>query len=188
MDKNFALFGKFILVALVLGAIGGGSYYVGMKRSTSSEPSPTPYMKKTSDDSVDTEMMQQETAPQDTPSDIIMVENGSVEGELGYPAGGIPPLKVFAISNTDESVFFYTETGSNQGTFTIKDVSPGTYHVIAYKGDFAGAWTKSVPCGLTVDCTDHSFIDVVVKPGETATGIKVGDWYAPEGTFPEMPH
>ncbi len=51
----------------------------------------------------------------------------------------------------------------------------------------AGGYTNAVPCGLSVDCTDHSLIAITVIAGQTIT-VDPGDWYAPEGAFPPMPN
>lgn len=137
--------------------------------------------------------MQETTSGQllkSTPAPTEAPENGSVSGVLGYPSEFIPPLAVYAISTTDSSRFFYVNTAENQGAFTIENVAPGTYYVVAYRTtgrDDSGAWSRMVPCGLSVNCTDHSLIPVTVVAGETATGVEVRDWYAPEGTFPARP-
>jgi hypothetical protein len=117
------------------------------------------------------------------------VANGSISGVLGYPASGIPPLEVYAISKDDAKKFYFVKTALNQTTFTIKDVAPGVYVVVAYSLDYkiSGGWTKAVPCGLTVACKDNSLIPVTVKAGEETKGVEVKDWYAPPGTFPAPP-
>lgn len=192
MDKNFALFGKVMLVFLILFMVAGGAYYAGQNRTISETTgTPTPSPELDAIESTTTEDMILED-PQDTNSDVdsdtLMIETGSIKGVLGYPSSGIPPLKVYAISTTDSSVFFFTQTTLNQDAFTLEDVAPGTYNIVAYaEGNLAGGWTEMVPCGLSVECTDHSFIPVDVKAGETASGVEVRDWYAPDGTFPAMP-
>ena len=117
------------------------------------------------------------------------VANGSISGALGYPASGIPPLAVYAISKDDAKKFNFVLTTLNQNSYTIKDLTPGVYVVVAYAIDYkvSGGWTKAVPCGLTVSCTDHSLTPVTVKSGENVTGVDIKDWYAPEGTFPPRP-
>jgi hypothetical protein len=44
-----------------------------------------------------------------------------------------------------------------------------------------------VRCGMRVECTDHSLIALTVAPGQSWNDINIGDWYAPEGTFPPRP-
>lgn len=114
---------------------------------------------------------------------------GSIQGTLGYPSSGIPELFVYAFDSTNEKKYFMIETAVNQMTFTMNGIPAGSYYVVAYAKDYAvsGAYTKMVPCGLSVECTDHSMIAVTVLPGETTKGVEVKDWYAPEGTFPKKP-
>ena len=105
--------------------------------------------------------------------------NGRIEGLLHYPSEGIPPLVVYA-RNVTTSETLQVATGENQQTFIIEDVPAGVYHVFAWVADgngLGGAYTQAVPCGLSVDCTDHSLIQVPVAAGQTATGIDIGDWY-----------
>jgi hypothetical protein len=117
---------------------------------------------------------------------------GTITGTLMYPAEGIPPLRIAAFEVTTGEVS-YTDTAANQSTYTF-DLPVGTYHVVAYSiggGGFptglAGGYSQFVPCGLSVDCTDHSLINVTVTAGATASGVDPGDWYAPDGSFPPMP-
>ncbi len=69
----------------------------------------------------------------------------------------------------------------------------GTYHIVAYalKDDgsefLACGYTFMVPCGLSVECTDHSLIDVPVTSGSAAENIDPGLCYADPGAFPPMP-
>jgi hypothetical protein len=122
---------------------------------------------------------------------------GTVTGRLSYPSSFIPPMRVVFFSVPDGKAS-WVDTAMNQGTYSI-DLLPGTYHVVAYPysadtytapapgaGTFAGGYTAAVPCGLTVDCTDHSLLPIAVTPGQTFSADP-GDWYAPEGSFPSMP-
>jgi len=167
MDKFYENFGKFMLILLIGGAIGGTAFYIGQKYS----------VKEVKKSAVESEMPANEN------------ENGTIKGTLGYPAEGIPPLEVYALSTTDNSKFFFIKTSQNQNSFEIEDVDPGTYYVLAYsESNFAGGWTKAVPCGLSVDCNDHSLIEVEVIAGKTTSGVEIKDWYAPENFFPSRPN
>ena len=122
-----------------------------------------------------------------TPEQTTTV-GGTIEGILGYPSEGIPALEVYAIKSTDSKKYFMIKTGLNQNVFSIKDVEPGTYYVVAYTdAGNAGGYSKMVPCGLSVECTDHSLIQVKVEAGQISSGAEVRDWYAPEGAFPDKP-
>ncbi len=112
---------------------------------------------------------------------------GSISGTLSYPSSFIPALRVMAVSVTEHG-YSYIDTQPNQSTYTISGLAPGRYHVIAYAGgEFSAGYTLAVPCGLSVECTDHSLIDVVVVAGANTPNINPQDWYAPPGSFPPMP-
>src|SRR3989338_2119105 len=175
MDKFYENFGKFILILLIGGTIGGTAFYIGQKYNSNSDQALE--KKEVKKSAVESEMPANEN------------ENGTIKGSLGYPAEGIPPLEVYAISTTDNSNYFFIKTSQNQNSFEIEDVDPGTYYVLAYsESNFAGGWTKAVPCGLSVDCNDHSLIEVEVTAGKTTSGVEIKDWYAPENFFPSRPN
>jgi len=118
---------------------------------------------------------------------------GSISGNLNYPAEHIPPLQVVAyLVGTNQ--YFWVSTLDGQNTYQISNLAPGTYHVMAYTtggGGFpaglAGGYSQAVPCGLSVNCSDHSLINVNVAAGQTASNVNPQDWYAPQGSFPQLP-
>lgn len=118
-------------------------------------------------------------------------QNGSISGTLGYPSSGIPPLEVYAISKNDPKKYYFVKTVQNQTTFLIKDVAVGEYYLVAYatvgNNTIAGGFTKAVPCGLSVSCTDHGLIPVSVTANAETRGIEIKDWYAPPDQFPPKP-
>lgn len=131
-------------------------------------------------------------APAMTPTGASGEDTGTITGSLSYPSDGVPALLVYAINTTNPDIFYSTRTTSGDTTFTIPNVEPGDYHVVAYLADapdagLAGGYSEMVPCGLTVECTDHSLIPVPVAAGETVEEVQVHDWYAPEGAFPPRP-
>ena len=127
---------------------------------------------------------------------------GIVTGNLSYPSEFIPPMRV-AFFNLIDGSAYYIDTAKDQHTYLIY-VPEGTYYVVSYPyegvpgtvgwvdsftpnaGAFAGGYTQMVPCGLNANCTDHSLIPLVVEANQTVSADP-GDWYAPEGTFPQMP-
>lgn len=182
---------KTVLVALVCFLLGGTVFfgitqYQKLQKENQelkmkvAQPLPTP--EKTN---IQTNMV----SPTQAEPMKEKAQTGSIEGSLGYPSSGIPELSVYALNSQDQTKYVMIQTVVNQTTFTISDVPAGTYYVVAYpkESGIAGGYTQMVPCGLSVDCKDHSFIPVIVKPGETAKGVEVKDWYAPEGTFPKKP-
>ena len=87
------------------------------------------------------------------------------------------------------------DTLLGQSSYTIEDLPPGKYHVVAYVRPGGriqlrarqAAIPQMVPCGLQYGCNDHSLIDVVVTAGGSASGVDPTDFYADPGTFPPNP-
>lgn len=113
---------------------------------------------------------------------------GSISGSLSFPSEGIPPLRVVAF-NLTSGEYYYVKTVQNQGSYRIENLPAGSYHVVAYvlDGTYAGGYSQAVPCGLSVNCTDHSLVNVTVNPGQETADINPADWYAPPGSFPPAP-
>jgi hypothetical protein len=133
------------------------------------------------------------TVPPNIPPDSDYIPPmGGISGRLSYPASGIPAMRVAAFDvKTGETS--YTDTAPGQDTYFL-ELPVGAYNVVAYSlpggglpGGLAGGYSQAVPCGLSVDCTDHSLIPVTVAVGVTTENVDPGDWYAPEGSFPAMP-
>jgi hypothetical protein len=137
--------------------------------------------------------------------------NGSIEGVVGYPADLLLAQAVYAVA-TDGSRYYYVETigfgrpfsrdDPERGAYRLLGVAPGEYFVLTAVRDLAdprmasgtpkarhfdAAYTKSVQCGLTVSCTDHSLVPVHVSPGATVIGIDPGDWYVNNANYPVIP-
>lgn len=120
---------------------------------------------------------------------------GSIAGTLAYPAESIPAMAVIAFhvggAPTD---YYYVITAAGQSSYQLDNLPPGQYTVVAYSmggGAFpigvAGGYTQAVPCGLSVDCVDHSLIVVTVNAGLVTGGVEPKDFYVPPGTFPAFP-
>jgi hypothetical protein len=131
------------------------------------------------------------TTPSATPAQV-----GSIAGTLAYPSEGIPPMVIYAIPvDPGRSRFFTVRTINNQGTYSIRGVEPGTYHVFAVPTSgfgpppqhFNGGYTKAVACGLASGCNDHAPVPVTVPVGQAITGIAVTDFYAPADAYPLVP-
>jgi hypothetical protein len=120
---------------------------------------------------------------------------------------------VYAVA-TDGSRYYYVETTGfgrpfslddpERGAYRLLGVTPGDYFVLTAVRDltdprvasgartsgarhFDAAYTKSVQCGLTVSCTDHSLVSVHVSLGATVSGIDPGDWYVNNMDYPVIP-
>jgi hypothetical protein len=141
-----------------------------------------------------------------SPESTIPPNSGQIAGNVGYPAGILPAETVYALA-TDNSRFFTVETAFGQSTYTMLGVAAGDYFVLAVapasyylpisaisaaRGGgsvyrFPAGFTKSVQCGLSIGCDDHSLISIHVASGTTTSGVAPIDWYAPIGTFPIIP-
>lgn len=119
---------------------------------------------------------------------------GGVSGALSYPSSHIPPLRVIAF-NIATGEYYWQNTILDQGSYRFNDLPVGVYHLLAYlidnpTDDFIAGYSKAVPCGLSVDCNDHSLIDVTVTQGKEVQNVDVTDWYFTEPTkngWPEDP-
>lgn len=108
------------------------------------------------------------------------VATGKISGSLNYPSSFIPAQRVIAF-NIKTGYYYWQNTVDGMSYYSFDELPAGVYHVVSYlisdpKG-FAGGYSHAVPCGLSVDCADHSLIDVVVKAGEETTGVNPFDWY-----------
>jgi hypothetical protein len=113
---------------------------------------------------------------------------GSITGTLGYPAEYIPAMEIVAF-NTNTTFWYYVTTPEGANSYTITGLPPGPYRVVAYTvdGGLPGGYSQAVPCGLSVNCNDHSLITVNVTAGGTVTGVDPIDFYAQPGDFPPNP-
>ncbi|WKZ34568.1 MAG: hypothetical protein QY332_13190 [Anaerolineales bacterium] len=131
-------------------------------------------------------------APLQTSTPEAMAEEppaqlGGIAGQLGYPSSFIPSMVVVAYE-IGGSNYYYVITNDNASTYQIDNLPSGTYYVVAYPDpSYPGGYSQAVPCGLSVDCTDHSLIPVTVTGGQVTQGANPTDFYAPEGTFPPYP-
>ncbi len=74
---------------------------------------------------------------------------------------------------------------AGQGTYEVS-LDPGTYLAYAWLPDFTigGLFSNAVPCGLSVDCTDHDPIVFQVSPDQIANGIDICNWYLDPSGIP----
>jgi hypothetical protein len=118
---------------------------------------------------------------------------GAISGQLMFPSGAIPVMKVVAF-NIETGETFAVDTAANQNTYQIDNLPSGRYFVVAYSmgadgntPGVVGGYTAAVPCGLSAACTDHTLLEVSVIANSMTQNVAPGDFYAPEGTFPAMP-
>ncbi len=115
----------------------------------------------------------------------------TLSGRVGYPSSGNPTLDVFAINADDPSRFYVQQLTPNQPFWSLR-VAPGRYYLVAYTAEpgtltIAGAYSEYVRCGMLLECQDHSLLAVTVGAGQSIAELNIGDWYAPEGSFPARP-
>lgn len=111
---------------------------------------------------------------------------GVISGTLSYPSESIPRMAV-VFFNLEDGSWWWIGTAPGQANYRMT-VPVGRYHVVAYaQGGLAGGYTAAVPCGLSVGCTDHALLPVVVGSNGRVRDIHVGDWYAPDGSFLPKP-
>jgi hypothetical protein len=98
---------------------------------------------------------------------------GSISGTITYPGGNPPSLRVVA-TNITTRFWYYVTTNPGETYFTIGDLPPGVYHVVAYSDEgHKGGYADS----------SHNLIDITVNAGQT-TNVEINDW---EGSFPADP-
>lgn len=115
-------------------------------------------------------------------------QTGAVSGQVCYPSKSFPAMTAF-FQDTASGQVTELKIAENQASFTV-DLPPGQYIAFAYLSsgaELGGSYSNAVPCGLSVDCTDHAPLPFEVKPGETTRGVDLCDWYAP-AAVPANPH
>jgi hypothetical protein len=92
---------------------------------------------------------------------------GNISGSIaGYPYGSLPVLTVVAF-NQGNGYWYWVGTASGQNSYSITELPPGTYQVVAY--DNKNRSGGSLP--------------VTVTAGKTVTA-NIGDW---GGSYPDNP-
>jgi hypothetical protein len=114
--------------------------------------------------------------------------SGTVKGTVCYPSEYIPAMNVY-LKNKETGKIYSLDINENQKPFKFKKVPEGNYIAFAYtvqkisidsnnKSAIAsGGYTHAVPCGLTVECKNHSLLIFKVEKGKTTKGIQICDWF-----------
>jgi hypothetical protein len=98
---------------------------------------------------------------------------GTIAGTISYPSGNPPALKVVAF-NVKTKYWYWVGTVSGDTYFSLADLPPGIYHVVAYVDNGqAGGYADDA----------HNLIDIVLKAGQTVS-TEINDW---QGSFPANP-
>jgi hypothetical protein len=113
-----------------------------------------------------------------------------IEGSLSYPSEGIPTDLTVCAQNLETSKLYCTQNHLTNKKYLYGFgyqliVAPGTYHVYSYLPtsapssyqNYKAYYTQAVICGLTVECSDHTPIEVTLTSGQRLQGIDPADWY-----------
>jgi hypothetical protein len=113
--------------------------------------------------------------------------DATISGGLCFPSEGIPPMNGF-FRDTSTGQTWTLPIMTNPRSYQV-GLPAGTYLVFAYTVDgiFGGAYTKAVPCGQGLECTDHSLLPVTVQHGQAVGGIDLCDWDVPDSLLPPNP-
>ena len=115
-------------------------------------------------------------------------KKGEINGTLCFPSEYIPKMTVY-LQETNLDTTFKLTTIENQRLFKFTNIPYGKYYAFAYTidkvyidtNDFKfkanGGYTQVVPCGLTVNCKDHSLIIIKLNNKEFKDTISICDWY-----------
>ena len=160
----------------------------------------TLYAEATSNDAADTAAVAVNSRippPPAAPSAAATVSGsaaGAISGNnLTDVFGGEPgALVIFAFRQDGPRGYYFVKTVDGKRSYIIRNLPPGTYHVIAYENGsnnvLVGVYTRMVLCGYSPQqCKDHTLIDVTVRAGQTVTGINPNDYYINPKTVPAEP-
>ncbi len=136
------------------------------------------------------EPVKKETIEEEVESKIEEFGYGVVTGSLSYPSEFIPAdMEVCAEDINGEKILCTNEHVRGESfTYGIGyalTLPAGEYYIYAHvpnqvdmKGEsYKAYFSEFVTCGLSVECSDHSPIKVVVVQGETISSVDPQDWY-----------
>jgi hypothetical protein len=104
---------------------------------------------------------------------------GVIQGTLTTPSNDIPVEDILICVEDTVTQARYCTTEFTDSKYTL-EIPQGTYNVYslhAVEGTKA-YYSEYVLCGSKDTCPSHTPLNVVVKPGETVTGIDPTDWKA----------
>jgi hypothetical protein len=151
-------------------------------------------------------------APSPTERPTATPQAGAITGRFGYGSDFIPPVTVYAISTTDQRVWYSVgfaglgnpprptaQPGTSGDAYTLTGIAPGTYWVVAYRNDGQlpdpGYYSRQPDCfraSPSGPCPDVTLVPATVIAGQTTSGIDVLTWGPPppgqpSPTFPPRP-
>lgn len=122
------------------------------------------------------------------PPEVDLYKTGTTEGRICFPSNYIPEMYLY-LENVKTQEITIIPILENEGEFSAP-VPPGTYVAYAWLKDFStgGTYSQAVPCGLSVECNDHSLIEFQISSGEITRGVEICDWYGSPSDVPIPPN
>lgn len=103
---------------------------------------------------------------------------GSISGDIVYIEGQEPPRLRIVAFNQETDYWYWLFTQPGQTSYTLTDLPPGTYHLVAYDNDGrAGGHADA----------NNNLISVRVDSGQAVPGVDINNWEAPRDAFPPDP-
>lgn len=114
-------------------------------------------------------------------------EPATISGRICFPSESIPPMDLY-IEDLDHATAVEMRIARDQSSYSV-DVPAGHYLAYAWLPDFSlyGGYTHAVPCGLSVECTDHRLVELSLDAGEKRADVDICDWYAPQSDWHHPP-
>lgn len=107
-----------------------------------------------------------------------------IGGNIGYPSDYVPQVEVYLenVETGSQTRLIVEASFDGESAYCFNDVPDGKYIVYAIPTEpevemLVGGYTHAVPCGLTVDCNDHGYIELDVKGGQLLSDVNIYDWY-----------
>lgn len=116
------------------------------------------------------------------PHETIDATNNSyalVSGTTCYPSENIPAMTIYA-RNIKTKETFSIHLTENTSEYEIKIPVEGTYIFFSWtegKNNLGAIYSYAVPCGLSIECTNHKPITVNIKLGDKITDVNICDYY-----------
>ena len=174
---------KPILITVIIAIIvaGGAIWWLSKSSAESAQNVPTTEAPRAPQgDAASQEGVEQSTDESE--------EAGTITGSLTYPSEAFPPdMEVHATNIDTNQDYISTDRieGSQYkyGTGYKLDVPAGRYYVyglLRSQPNDRAYYNQFIKCGMAIECTDQSKIEVVVKQGQSTEDIMVGDWWNQE--------
>lgn len=103
---------------------------------------------------------------------------GSISGNIVYIEGQEPPRLRIVAFNQETEYWYWLFTQPGQSAYTLSDLPPGTYQLVAYDNDGRAGGHADI---------NNNLIDISVDPGETVPDVDINNWEAPRDAFPPDP-